>query len=60
MIYGWQQLEGIKENSLKLNESERGTRLMISPKIQEEYEGIRITPSAVSYTHLTLPTKQMV
>ena len=38
MIYGWQQLEGIKENVLKLNESERGTRLIISPKIPGEYE----------------------
>ena len=45
MIYGWQQLEGIKENSLKLNESERGTRLIISPKIPEKYEGVRINPS---------------
>ena len=45
MIYGWQQMEGIKENSLRLKESERGTRLIISPKIQEKYEGVRISRS---------------
>ena len=48
MIYGWQQLEGIKENVLKLNESERGTRLIISPKIPGEYEGVRINPSVIT------------
>ena len=38
-------MEGIKENSLKLKESERGTRLIISPKIQEKYDGVRISRS---------------
>ena len=33
----------IKENSLKLKESERGTRLTISPKMPEEHEGVRIS-----------------
>jgi len=45
MIYGWQQMEGIKENSLKLKESERGTRLIISPKMPGEYDGVRISRS---------------
>ena len=38
-------MEGIKENSLKLKESERGTRLIISPKMQEKYHGVRISRS---------------
>ena len=48
ILYGWQQLEGIRENSLKLIESERGTRLIISPKILEEYEGLRISRSVTT------------
>ena len=38
-------MEGIKENSLKLKESERGTRLIISPKMPGEYDGVRISRS---------------
>ena len=45
MINGWQQLKGIKENSLKVNESERGTTLIISPRIPEKYEDVMINSS---------------
>ena len=36
ILYGW--LEGIKENVLNLKESERSSRLTVSPKIPEKNE----------------------
>ena len=44
IIYGWQQLEGIKENVLRLVASDtRRDRRMISPKIQDYANGKCLT-----------------
>ena len=43
-IYGWQQLEGIKENVLRLEASDaRRDRKIISPRIPDYANGKRIT-----------------
>ena len=44
IIYGWQQLEGIKENVLRLVASDtRRDRRIISPKIRDYANGKRLT-----------------
>ena len=44
IIYGWQQLEGIKENVLRLVASDtRRDRGIISPKIRDYANGKRLT-----------------
>ena len=44
IIYGWQQLEGLKENVLKLTASEtRRDRRIITPKIPNSANGKRLT-----------------
>merc|ERR1712240_165367 len=58
ITYGWQQLEGIKENVLRLVASDtRRDRRIISPKIRDYANGKRLT-RVVKETNLQLPIKE--
>ena len=49
IIYGWQQIEGVKENILELETSWRGTgRLMITKRIPNQVDGRRLRRTDVT------------
>ena len=52
IIYGWQQIEGVKENILELETSWRGTgRLIISKRIPYQVNGKRLRRADITKIH---------